>query len=119
MERWEYAVGNEGIDGSWTADVDGLADYEAANRALIRAILAQQNTEWLDDPHILRRSDRHPLWTPVKDHTAEVLAEVLEDLRLDFGVFGAGIMQGSDLAKTLKKRAHLLNPNKPTEEYDS
>lgn len=119
METWEYAVGQEGLDGTWETDTEPTPHYEAAQRAFARLLIEHRNDEWLIDPQILKRSERHPVWTPVLDHAAELLAEVLEDLRLDFATHGAGIMQGVDLAKVFRKRARLINPDKSVEEYDS
>lgn len=121
MERWEYAIGEQGMDEStWHVDTEGLATYEAANRALMRTMIQGRNSDWLGDPQIIKRSDRHPHWQPVHDHAAEVLAEVLEDIRLDFGTIGSGIVQGSDVAKIFRKRALIVRNTLPNqnEEYD-
>lgn len=121
MERWEYGIGTEGMDGSWIADTEGIETYEAANRALIRTMIESRNSDWLDDPHVLKRSERHPAWTPVYDHAAELLVEALEGVRLDFATIGAGIVQGSDVAKIFKKRAQILRNTLPnqSQEYDA
>lgn len=123
MENWQYAYGQEDWRAypgpKWTNDSEP-GTYAQAEIALMRAIVQDDPTSdySLHSPCILRRSDRHPEWQPVKDHAAELLAEMLGDLRLDFGVHGASVMQGSDLAKVFAKRAHLLNPNHSSEEFD-
>lgn len=116
MERWEYAAGYEDLNGDFVASTEP-GTFEKARLDLDVMVRRHEDEDWMITPSIIRRSDRHPLWQRVNDHAAELLAEVLEDLRLDFGTHGAGIMQGSDLAQVFKKRAHLLNPN-PTEEFD-
>lgn len=121
MERWQYAIGEQGMDESWHIDVEGLPDYEAATRALTRYLVESRNSDWTQDPQIVKRSDRHPAWQPVKDHAAELLAEVLEAVRLDFATIGSGIVQGSDVAKIFRKRALILRnvtDLQGTEEYD-
>lgn len=117
MERWEYASGYELMEG-FTNNGEPTT-FEQAQRDLAGMIAAHGNEHWVINPCVVKRSSRYPSWQPVIDHAAELLTEVLEDLRMDFAVFGVGIMQGSDLSKVFKKRAQLLNPNKSTEEYDS
>lgn len=117
MDNWEYASGYELMEG-FTNHGESTT-FEQAQRDLNRLIATHGEEGWVIGPCVVKRSSRYPSWQPVKDHAAELLAEVLEDLRYNFAVHGAGIMQGSDLAKVFKKTAQLINPNKPTEEYDS
>jgi hypothetical protein len=117
VENWEYASGYELMEG-FTNNGDPTT-FEQAQRDLAGMIAAHGNEHWVINPCVVKRSSRYPNWTPVVDHAAEVLAEVLEDLRFDFAAHGVGIMQGSDLAKVFRKRAQLTNPERHVEEYDS
>lgn len=118
MERWEYAVGQEGLDGTWQTDTDPLSSYEAAQRAFTRLLIEHRSSEWLIDPQILKRSERHPVWTPVVDHAAELLAEVLEEMADKFGRLGDGIVQGTDV-KAICTHIARSTGTEQSQEYDS
>lgn len=112
MEKWEYAIGDQGMTpGYWHIDIEGLPDYEAATRALTRAIMAQQGTDWVNDPQIVKRCDRYPEWQPVKDHAAELLAEATLEVAHEFRRVGQGVVQGNDLYAVFAKLAAQINPN--------
>lgn len=121
MENWEYAAGtlnSYAIGTVWT-DQSTPGTFEAARLALDKLIREEGDADWVIDPCIIKRSDRHPAWARVNDHAAELLAEVLADVANDSGVHGAGIIQGSDLYKIFKKVAHLISNKLPqnVEEY--
>lgn len=120
MEGWEYAAGYQAIDDSWVPSSE-VGTYERAQLALNFMVTRHEDEDWMIMPSILKRSDRHPTWHPVHDHAAELLAEVMLDTSKDFAVYGAGVMQGSDLAKVFKKIAHLISNKLPqeNEEYGS
>lgn len=119
MERWEYASGYELMEG-FTNNGEPTT-FEQAQRDLAGMIAAHGNEHWVINPCVVKRSSRYPSWQPVIDHAAELLVEVLEAIRLDFGVIGAGIVQGSDVAKIFRKRALVLRNTLPNQnqEYDS
>lgn len=120
MEQWEYAAGYQNTSDEWRVfDVPGT--FEHASQKL-RALEWESREEgWATNPCIVKRSEVHPQWTPVHDHAAELLAEAVQDMAYQFGNFGAGIIQGYDLVKTLRKVAQGISRTLPqnTEEYDS
>lgn len=126
MEKWEYAYGLEDWRAypgpKWTAE-STPGTYAQAEIALMRALAADDPTSdyGLHGPCIVKRSENNPEWVPVQDHAAELLAEVLEDLRIDFAFLGAGIMQGKDIAKSFRKRAQMLIGERPVkkQEFDA
>lgn len=126
MERWEYAFGQEDYRAhpgkKWTADSEP-GTYAEAERAMIRALAADDPTSdySLHSACIVKRSERHSEWAPVHDHAAELLAEVVHDMAYQFSNYGSGIMQGTDLVKTLRKVAQGVKNTLPQniEEYDS
>lgn len=118
MQNWEYAAGYQAIDDSWVPSSE-TGTYEKAQLALHFMMSRHEDEDWMTSPSILKRCDRYPIWQRVDDHAAELLAEVFADASLDFGVHGAGIMQGSDLSKILRKIALNIKNKLPqrTEEY--
>lgn len=123
MRNWEYAFGTEDWAAwpgpKWQAESEP-GTYHEAEVALMRAVAQDDPSSdySLRSPCIVRRCNDVPEWQPVKDHTAELLAELLMDLRLDFATHGKSIMQGSDLARAFAKRARLLDPPTTTEDDD-
>lgn len=117
MERWEYAVGHERLNDTWTNDTEP-GTFEAASKSLIQREIKFGDEDWAGDQCIVKRSDRFPEWQPVHDHAAELLAEVLTDIALRFASNGNDIMQGKDLNRVIKHVAFGLRPTQ-TEEYDS
>ncbi|AZS06712.1 hypothetical protein HOU95_gp095 [Streptomyces phage Hiyaa] len=120
MHRWEYAVGHQRLDDTWTNDTDP-ATFEVARRDLIIQQIQHGDEDWAHDLRVIKRGDHQLDWTPVYDHAAELLVEVLEGVRLDFATIGSGIVQGSDVARIFKKRAQVLRNTLPNQnqEYDS
>lgn len=118
MEKWEYAAGEQRFD-EWV-ERSAPGTYEDARTELARLLAADdpQSDYSMIAPCVVKRCARYPEWQPVKDHAAELLAELLEDLRRDFAPNGASSMQGRDLAAVFAKRAKLLNPNRNPEEFD-
>lgn len=120
MQHWEYAVGHQRLDDTWSNDTDPGV-FEVASRDLIKHQIQFGDEDWATDLRIVKRSDRHLDWQPVDDHAAELLVEVLEEIRLDFATIDSGIVQGSDVAKVFRKRALVLRNTLPNQnqEYDS
>ena len=123
MERWEYAAGtldtrSEGTN--WNSQSDPNTTFERARLDLLNLMAAHGDEDWVIDPCVIKRSDRHPTWAKVHDHAAELLAEAMHEVALDFAVYGAGVMQGSDLAKVFKKVSYLISNKLPqdNQEYD-
>lgn len=118
MQNWEYAAGYQDLNDKFVASTEP-GTYEKARIDLDTMIRRHEDEDWMIAPSIIRRCDRYPEWQQVDDHAAELLAEVFADASLDFGVHGAGIMQGSDLAKALRKIALNIKNKLPqrTEEY--
>lgn len=120
MQHWEYAAGYDRVDNTFTNWSDPTT-YEQARVDLDRLLRDHGDEGWVINPCVVRRGERHINWQPVYDHAAELLVEVLEGLRMDFAVIGAGIVQGSDVAKIFRKRAQILRNTLPNQnqEYDS
>lgn len=120
MQHWEYAAGHQSLDDSWVPSSEP-GTYEKARTDLEIMTRRHEDESWMISPSILRRSERQPEWQPVHDHAAEVLAEVLEDLRHDFTLFGAGIIQGTDITQIMRRRAQAIRNTLPNQnqEYDS
>lgn len=116
MEQWEYASGYELLDGF--TNHGEPTTFERAQRDLNRLISVHGDENWVINPCVVKRSTRYPNWTPVHDHAAELLAEVLTDIALKFAPNGNDIMQGKDLNRVIKHVAFSLRPVS-TEEYDS
>lgn len=117
MERWEYAAGHQSFDDSWIPSSEP-GTYEKARTDLEVMVRRHEDEAWMISPSILRRSDRHLDWQPVDDHAAELLAEVLEEIRLDFATIGAGIVQGRDVAKIFRKLALIVRNTLPNQNQE-
>ena len=118
MERWEYAAGHEDLNGNFVASTEP-GTYEKARIDLDVMMRRHEDEDWMITPAIIKRSDRHPTWARVHDHAAELLAEIVHDMAYRFSNFGAGIIQGYDLVKTLRKVAEGVSDKLPqnVEEY--
>lgn len=123
MEKWEYAFGTadwRSYPEGWQADSDP-GTYEDAQIALMRALAKDDPTSdySLNSPCIVKRSDRHLVWQPVKDHAAELLAETLTEIADRFGRTPSSVIKGRDLYAAIRRVAHALTPQNNPEEFDS
>lgn len=120
MDNWKYAVGAVGGDATeqdvYTPQTEPTC-YEDARTALERLLRERGQEAWVVSPCIVRRSDRHPLWVKVNDHTAELLAEVLAAVAYEFRSIGSGIVQGDDVFRVLIKQSRRVvgEPAEPKE----
>lgn len=119
MENWQYAAGTQNVYavGTVWTDQSTPGTFEEARLALDKLIREEGGDDWVIDPCIIKRSDRHPAWVRVHDHAAELLAEALTDIALGFAANGNDIMQGKDLSRVVKRVSFTIGPNKSNEEY--
>lgn len=125
MEKWEYAFGTSDWraypDPEWQAESEP-GSYADAEVALVRALAADDPASdySLREPCIVRRSDRHPRWQPVKDHAAELLAEVLAEVAQYGHRTHTNVIQGTDLKHLFGEMARALDPGRTetNQEFD-
>jgi len=115
VEKWEYAFGTEDLRAWPGPQWDNHSEpgtYADAEIAMARALAADDPTSdySLAGPCIIKRSERHPAWRPVKDHAAELLAEALLEVAHTFRREGRAVMQGNDLYAAFASLTRQLNP---------